>query len=69
MSVCGLQDDLSRNFAMNPENGITCTAFYRHGNKKKKKKDSSSSSSSSSVSGTSSAAPPPVDNELVLLTR
>jgi hypothetical protein len=66
------QDDLSRNFAMNPENGITCRAFYRDGSKKKKKSSSGSGSSaraSSSEGGVALLPSAAQDNELVLLTR
>jgi ubiquitin-like domain-containing CTD phosphatase 1 len=40
-------DDLSRNFALNLDNGLQCTAYYR-----KKKKSGNSSSSNSNNYGT-----------------
>lgn len=38
-------DDLDRNFIMNPQNGITVSAYYREGTKKKKKKSGADGSS------------------------
>jgi hypothetical protein len=55
-----MQDDLARNFAMNPENGIVCSAFYRDEVRRRKKIESQGQARHFDGSP---------DNELVLLTR